>query len=155
MCQLSQLGTQHTFCACISRCYFIWLSCRITLHHPVLRGGRAKIVCHKIGHEMDVGDGGRGTGGGQRSCSRIAYPKLDSELPAKMSSFDNTEVLTSSGTLDEWSIVLFAVWPLPPTSTWYQLCDGWSQAFLFHFHELLWIQTEEVKWRRLGNWAKM
>ena len=52
----------------------------------MLRGGGAKIIHHKIGHEMDGGGGGGGGGGAggrggrQRSCSRIAYTKLDSEL---------------------------------------------------------------------------
>ena len=46
----------------------------------MLRGGGAEIIHRKIGHEMDIGDGGRGAGGGQKSCFRIAYTKLYSEL---------------------------------------------------------------------------
>ena len=69
----------------------------------MLRGGGAKIICHKIGHEMDVGDGGGGGGGGGRGAV-LELPTLSlivSYLPAKMSSFDNAEVLTTSGGLDE------------------------------------------------------
>ena len=54
--------------------------------------GGAKIIHHKIGHEVDVW-GGRG--------ADLTLSLKVSILPAKMSSFNNTEVLTSSGGLDE------------------------------------------------------
>ena len=54
-------------------------------------GGEAKIIHHKIGHEMDVGDGA-----GRRAVLELHILSLKvSILPTKMSSFNNTEVLTT------------------------------------------------------------
>ena len=78
----------------------------------VNNGGGAKIIHHKIGHEMDEG----GRGAGRRAVLELHILSFKvSILPAKMSSFNNTEVLTSGGALD-W-MILFVVGPLPPTST--------------------------------------
>ena len=53
--------------------------------------GGAEIIHHKIGHEMDVGDGA-----GRRAVLELHTLSLKvSFLPAKMSSFNNTEVLTT------------------------------------------------------------
>ena len=63
----------------------------------VNNGGEAKIIHHKIGHEIDVGDGA-----GRRAVLELHILSLKvSILPTKMSSFNNTEVLTTSGGLDE------------------------------------------------------
>ena len=78
----------------------------------MLRGGGAEIIHHKIGHEMDVGDGGRGAGRGAVLELHTLSLKV-SYLPAKMSSFDNNEVLTSSGALD-WMIVCYLQFGLSP-----------------------------------------
>ena len=71
----------------------------------MLRGGGAKIIHHKIGHEMDGGGGGRvGRGAGRGAVLELhTLSLIVSYLPVKMNSFDKTEVLTSSGGLD-WMI---------------------------------------------------
>ena len=59
----------------------------------------AKIIHHKIGREVDMGVKGRGAGRGAVLELHTLSLKV-SFLPAKMSSFDNNEVLTSGGALD-------------------------------------------------------
>ena len=80
---------------------------------------------------MDVGDGGGGGAGRGAVLELHTLSLIVSILPAKMSSFDNTEVLTSSGGLDWMILVCYSqlgLSPLRPPDI-YCVLDDFSPLF--------------------------